>query len=120
MSKVYNRPKHKQAPLDFWDGIDNLIEGIKKDYARWTDWAEGIERFNKNLNIKSGRKYTKIITNGSVWGFIANCDGTHKGIPHKKGDVFKAAGWRAPAKWARGSIFTDDKFYTWTGPNYLI
>ena len=46
-------------------------------------------------------------------------DGVHKGIPHKKGDVFKAAGWAAPAKWARGSIFSDDKFYSWTGPNYL-
>jgi len=55
----------------------------------------------------------------SVWGFIANSAGELKGIPHKKGDVFKAASWRAPAKWARGSIFSSNKFYSWTGPNYL-
>ena len=54
------------------------------------------------------------------WGFIAKTDGVHKGIPHKKGDVFKAAGWRAPAKWARGNIFDGGKFYRWTGPNYLV
>ena len=74
----------------------------------------------KGINIKIGRKYIKVIQGGSVWGFIAAGDGSLKGIPHKKGDVFKAAGWRAPAKWARGSIFGKDKFYSWTGPNYLI
>jgi hypothetical protein len=128
MSKVYD----KNSAIDFWDAIDNLIVGIKKDYAGWSsnpnDLDEPgksirqkmIDEFNTNVNMKIGRKYTKIITNGSVWGFIANCDGTHKGIPHRKGDVFKAAGWRAPAKWSRGSIFSNDKFYSWTGPNYLI
>ena len=48
-----------------------------------------IDEFNKGIDMKIGRKYTKITTNGSVWGFIANEDGVHKGIPHKKGDVFK-------------------------------
>ena len=79
-----------------------------------------IESFNKGLDIKLGRKYIKVMNGSSVWGFIANCDGSLKGVPHKKGDVFKAASWRAPAKWARGSIFNDTKFYRWTGPNYLI
>ena len=128
MSKVYDR----NSTIDFWDAIDNLIVGIKKDYAGWSsnpnDLDEPgksirqtmIDEFNDGIDMKIGRKYTKITTKGSVWGFIANCDGTHKGIPHKKGDVFKAAGWRAPAKWARGTIFSNDKFYTWTGPNYLI
>jgi hypothetical protein len=128
MSKVYDR----NSAIDFWDAIDNLIVGIKKDYANWgsdPNDLDGtgkeirvrmIDDFNKSINMKIGRKYTKIITNNSVWGFIANADGTHKGIPHKKGDVFKAAGWRAPAKWSRGSIFSNDKFYSWTGPNYLI
>ena len=79
-----------------------------------------IDEFNNGLYVKSGKKYDKVITKGSVWGFIAKEDGLLKGIPHKKGDVFKAAGWAAPAKWARGSIFSDKKFYSWTGPNYLI
>jgi len=125
--------KDKNSTIDYYDAIGNLMSGIKKDYANWggnsTDDVtperknirlKMIDEFNKGLDIKSGKKYDKVIQNGSVWGFIAKTDGVHKGIPHKKGDVFKAAGWRAPAKWARGSIFSGKKFYAWTGPNYLI
>ena len=118
--------------IDFVDAIGNLMKGIKEDYANWgsdiNDLDEPqksirlkmIDEFNRNLDVKSGRKFDKITSNGSVWGFVAKNDGVHKGIPHKMGDVFKAAGWAAPAKWARGSIFSDKKFYAWTGPNYLI
>ena len=118
--------------IDYVDALGNLMQGIKDDYAGWgsnpNDLSDSqkdirlkmIDDFNKNLDVKSGRKFDKITTNGSVWGFIAKDDGVHKGIPHKMGDVFKAAGWSAPAKWARGSIFSDKKFYSWTGPNYLI
>ena len=118
--------------IDYVDALGNLMQGIKDDYAGWgsnpNDLSDSqkdirlkmIDDFNKNLDVKSGRKFDKITSNGSVWGFVAKDDGVHKGIPHKMGDVFKAAGWRAPAKWARGSIFSDKKFYSWTGPNYLI
>ena len=118
--------------IDYVDAIGNLMKGIKEDYANWgsdiNDLDEPqksirlrmIDEFNRNLDVKSGRKFDKIVSNGSVWGFVAKTDGVHKGIPHKMGDVFKAAGWAAPAKWARGSIFSDKKFYAWTGPNYLI
>ena len=118
--------------IDYVDALGNLMQGIKDDYANWgndiNDLDEPqksirlkmIDQFNRNLNVKSGKKYDKVITGTSVWGFIAKDDGVHKGIPHKMGDVFKAAGWSAPAKWARGSIFSDKKFYSWTGPNYLI
>ena len=115
-----NKNYDSNSAIDFADAISNLISNIKKDYANWSTWQEGIDRFNSSFDVKTGKKYTKIISNGSVWGFIAKDDGVHKGIPHKMGDVFKAAGWSAPAKWARGSIFSDKKFYSWTGPNYLI
>ena len=118
--------------MSYKESIKKLLEGIKEDYAGWgsspNDLDESskkiklkmIDEFNNGLYVKSGKKYDKVITKGSVWGFIAKEDGLLKGIPHKKGDVFKAAGWAAPAKWARGSIFSDKKFYSWTGPNYLI
>ena len=106
--------------MEFNQAVDNLLEGIKTDYAKWSTWEEGITRFNGGIRTKVGRKYTKVLQGSSVWGFIANDDGVHKGIPHKKGDVFKAAGWAAPAKWARGSIFdTNTNWFRWTGPNYL-
>ncbi len=118
--------------IDYVDALGNLMKGIKEDYAGWgndiNDLDEPqksirlkmIDEFNRNLDVKSGRKFDKITSNGSVWGFIAKDDGVHKGIPHKMGDVFKAAGWRAPAKWARGSILSDPPFDAWTGPPYLI
>ena len=122
---------NKNSTIDFWDAVNNLMSGIKEDYYNWTNpnnvkgtikdiKLKSIQDFNESLDIKVGRKYTKVLQGSSVWGFIANDDGVHKGIPHKKGDVFKAAGWRAPAKWARGSIFdTNSNWYSWTGPNYL-
>jgi hypothetical protein len=118
--------------MSYKESIEKLLEGIKEDYAGWGSDIDSldepsksirlkmIDEFNNSINVKSGRKFDKIVSNGSVWGFVAKNDGFLKGIPHKKGDVFKAAGWRAPAKWARGSIFSGEKFYAWTGPNYLI
>ncbi len=124
----------KNSTIDYYDAIGNLMSGIKKDYANWGGNSRDditpqqkdirlkmIDEFNKGLDIKSGKKYDKVIQNGSVWGFIAKTDGVHKGIPNKKGDVFKAAGWRAPAKWARGNIYdSNQNWFRWTGPDYLI
>ena len=123
---------NKENKIKYVEALGNLMGGIKENYKNWgsdiNDLDEPqksirlkmIDEFNKNLDIRSGRKFDKITTNGSVWGFVAKDDGVHKGIPHKMGDVFKAAGWSAPAKWARGNIFDGGKFYRWTGPNYLI
>ena len=107
--------------------------GIKKSYAGWgsdiNDLDEPsksirlkmIDEFNRNLDIRSGRKFDKVVSNGSVWGFVAKTNGKLKGIPYFVGDVFKAAGWSAPAKWQRGSIFdTNNNWYSWTGPNYRV
>ena len=110
--------------MEYNKAVDNLLKGIGDCYANWSWGAPGpntdrVNEFRNGLKIKPGRKFDKVIEKNRVWGFIAKTDGVHKGIPHKKGDVFKAAGWRAPAKWARGSIFSSDKFYSWTGPNYL-
>ena len=112
---------NKDSAIDFWHGIDNLLIGIKKDYANWTTSKEGIDSFNKGLDIKMGRKFTKIMNGTSVWGFVANGDGVLKGVPYFVGDVFKAASWRAPAKLVRGTIFSSDtNWFRWTGPNYMI
>ena len=121
-----------KSRIDYVEALGNLMQGIKESYAGWGSDIDSldepqksirlkmIDEFNGSLDVRSCRKFDKIVSNGSVWGFVAKDDGVHKGIPHKMGDVFKAAGWRAPAKWARGSIFSSDKFYSWTGPNYLI
>ena len=113
--------------------VSTLLENIKVDYANWGSdidkldepqksiRLEMIDRFNSTLSVRSGRKFDKVVSNGSVWGFIAKTNGVLKGIPYFVGDVFKAAGWRAPAKHVRGSIFSNEtNWFSWTGPNYIV
>jgi len=45
----------------------------------------------------------------SVYGFICLQDNFTKALGHvKAGDIHKAAGWKAPAKHARGNVYSDD------------
>ena len=105
-------------------GIENLLEGIADRYADWNGamaTPDRVNQFRNALKINPGRKFDKVIEKNRVWGFIAKTDGVHKGVPYNVGDVFKAAGWSAPAKWQRGSIFdTNNNWYYWTGPNYRV
>ena len=105
--------------------VDNLLKGIGDSYANW-GWGkpgpntDRVNHFRDGLKIKPGGKFDKVIENNRVWGFVAKTDGVLKGVTYNVGDVFKAAGWSAPAKWQRGSIFdTNNNWYSWTGPNYL-
>ena len=124
---------NKENNIKYDSSVNKLLENIKVNYAGWGSDIDSldepsksirlkmIDEFNNSINVRSGRKFDKIVSNGSVWGFVAKTDGVLKGIPYFVGDVFKAAGWRAPAKHVRGSIFSSEtNWYSWTGPNYLI
>ena len=106
--------------------VDNLLKGIGDNYANWSSTGilsntDRVNEFRNRLKINPGRKFDKVIEKGRVWGFIAKTDGVLKGVPYNVGDVFKAAGWSAPAKWQRGSIFDmNTNWFTWTGPNYRV
>ena len=102
--------------------LETLVEAIKTDYIHFATrggkkplegyFADQVAKFDDLITIKEGNKYTKIIKDGSVWGFIDATQVT-------TGDILTAAGWNAPARnAARGNIFED---YTiqWTGPLYL-
>jgi len=105
--------------LSFDDAMDNLLVKIQEDYNKWGS-RSGINK-KMDLSLKPGRKFIKVVHNNSVWGFVAKVDGVHKGLPMLKGDILKAATWRAPAKHSRRSIFDSEmhKSFSWTGPNYL-
>ena len=102
--------------LSFDDAMDNLLVKIQEAYDGW-----GRNNKKLDLSLKPGRKFIKVVEGNRVWGFVAKVDGTHKGLPMLKGDILKAATWRAPAKHSRGSIFDSEmhKSFSWTGPNYL-
>jgi hypothetical protein len=104
--------------------ISTLIEAIKTDYLRWSSNSElteyrkqMIEEFNNSIRIEDGRKYIKIISGTSVWGFLVK--GTND-KQFKQGDILKPASWATPARnKARGNIIEGGYSIQWTGPNYL-
>ena len=102
--------------LSFDEAMDSLLLNIQVAYDNWSNNGKTLD-----LSLKPGRKFIKVVEGTRVWGFVAKVDGTHKGVPMLKGDILKAATWRAPAKHSRGSIFDKEmhKSFSWTGPNYL-
>ena len=123
---------NKENKIKYDSSVNKLLENIKVNYAGWGSDIESldepsksirlkmIDEFNNSIEVRSGRKFDKVVSNGSVWGFVAKTNGVLKGIPYFVGDVFKAAGWRAPAKHVRGSIFSSEtNWFSWTGPRYL-
>ena len=108
--------------------IEALIEAINADYYDWQNCrmapenrteiqAKMYDEFVQALRIEEGRKYIKIIKQGSVWGFIQKEDDA-KGF--RKGDILLAAGYNAPARnKARGNILDGGYKIRWTGPYYL-
>tara|TARA_Y100000768_G_scaffold383328_1_gene365267 strand:- start:1163 stop:1477 length:315 start_codon:yes stop_codon:yes gene_type:complete len=71
------------------------------------------------LSVSKGKKYMKIIDEGSVWGFVSMWEGVYKGSLVCKGDLLKAASWNSPAKHSRGNIFDGSDSWNFFGPNYL-
>lgn len=106
--------------------IEALIEAINADYYEWqcaggkprTEiQARMYDEFVRGIRIEEGRKYIKIVKQGSVWGFIQKEDDA-KGF--RKGDILKAAGFNAPARnKPRGNILDGGYQIRWTGPYYL-
>ena len=71
------------------------------------------------LKVEKGRKYIKLISETSVWGFVSMVDGFNKGVAIKKGDLLMPAGYNSPAKHSRGNIFDGTDSWSYFGPNYL-
>ena len=101
-------------------GLDNLLDVIRADYARFSkNHPNMIQRFNDGLRVENGKKYLKVITGNSVWGFIVTTTDDSK---FAFGDILKAESWAKPARnQARGNVVTGDlSWVRWTGPAYLI
>lgn len=88
------------ALQDVLDGLNAKIEADgKANYpVLWKD-----HRYQTLIVEHVGQKYIKIITVGG--------NGTSRSVYcflDYAGRIYKAASWKAPAKWARGSIFDPD------------
>jgi hypothetical protein len=114
--------------------VDSLITDIKENYKVWhksvnhynhklddnglSDYdKERIAKFNDEIRVEIGSKYTKIFTGSSIWGFIVNENNTVKCIKSgnyfTRGDLLKPASYKAPARnFARGNIRLGKKVTT--------
>jgi hypothetical protein len=103
--------------------IQKYLAHVKADYAGWGERCEirnrMIEEFDAGCVYEIHRKFIKVITgkvggNASVHSFIMLVDDGQ----FKRGDILKAASWKAPAKnFARGNVLTGkfERRVTWTG-----
>ncbi len=108
------------------NAVDALVEAIKADYLTYTLRGKDelteineqmVAEFNAGFEVLPGRKYIKIVSNRSVWGFIVATD-TDKKFP--KGTILMAAGYNAPARnHSRGNVLDGGYTIQWTGPLYM-
>jgi len=123
----------KTPELSLEQALARYLEAIKADYRKWSNTenmndydrvnsvrGKMTKEFEEGLTIEEGQVYLKVITtrsgsSRSVHSFIVKEDGPK----FKRGDILKAASWKAPAKnQARGNIFGEYRV-RWTGAEYL-
>ena len=119
-----NEVKLNELPYDaeFLNALGELENRIIESYMAFSKrsapneiYVKRHEEFVRGLGYIPGRKYLKVVTEHSLWGFI-----NIKNTNFKEGDILKGAGYNAPAlNKARGNIFNDNYEISWTGPKYL-
>ena len=118
--------KVEQSAKTLDEGIKNLMAGAKQDYVRMSTSGgrkeltgyskEPAELWDSKTKVMPGKKYIKIVQDTGVFCFIAKEDFKH----FKKGDIFKAAAYNAPAlNSPRGNVLMGHYHIQWTGPLYL-
>ena len=110
----------KKQTTDLEQGIQNLIDTMVEDYARWAkslDWEDSTTlKFAEKIRTTEGNKYIKIISDNSSTAFIVKKDDKR----FRKGDILYSASWNAPARnAARGNVLEGNFPINWTGPLYL-
>lgn len=104
--------------LTLKEAIETLKDKIADDYTLGGFKYKTRDQFRGELKVKEGSSYIKIVNDNGVWGFIVK---TENDRLFAKGDILKAAGWKAPARnKPRGNILKGDfSWVRWTGPAYL-
>ena len=110
-----------QKAIDYLDAnpiVKNFLDKVNAERKEYYEKADMPNQY-KELIIEIGNKFIRLWCGTSCWGFISRVDGDLKGAPIKKGDLLKAATWKAPAKHARGNIIDGSARFGVYGPEYL-
>jgi hypothetical protein len=98
--------------------VAKFIEKLNTERKEYYEKASMPNQY-KEVVVEIGNKFIRIWEGTGCWGFISRVDGDLKGSPIKKGDLLKAATWKAPAKHSRGNIIDGTAKYGVHGPSYL-
>ena len=110
-----------QKAIDYLEAnpiVKNFVKEVNETRKEYYEKADMPNQY-KEVIIEVGNKFIRIWHGSSCWGFISRVDDILKGAPIKKGDLLKAATWKAPAKHARGNIIDGTARYGVYGPEYL-
>ena len=118
--------KVEQKADNLKDGITNMMLGAKDDYIRMSTMGgkreltgyskDQVDKWDNLWKVETGKKYIRVVRENGVFCFIVREDSGK----FKKGDILKAAGYRAPARnSARGNVLEGNYAIQWTGPLYL-
>ena len=118
--------KVEQKADKIGSGIQNMIQGAKKDYINMstsygrkelTGYSkEKVDNWDNKTKVSEGKKYIKIVQDTGVFAFVMKEDSGHL----KKGDILKAAGYNKPTlNSARGNVLNGNYHIQWTGPLYM-
>ena len=113
--------KTEQKALDYLKSnpiVAKFIDKVNKERKEFYERASMPNQYSE-LIVEIGTKFIRLWQGSSCWGFISRIDGDLKGSPIKKGDLLKAATWKAPAKHARGNIIDGTAKYGVYGPEYM-
>ena len=99
------------------DQIQNFVTEVNEKRLKYHKEQFPSLEFDP-IEFKVSRKYVKLVTGNTVWGFIAKENGELKGEPIREGDLLKPANWRTPAKHSRGNILDGTAKYGHYGPDY--
>ena len=78
---------------------------LKKNYESWGDSSPYGNSMKGYFDVETGRKYYKIVHVQTTTNDVHTS--VHCFVDKKTGDVYKAAGWAAPAKGVRFNILRD-------------
>ena len=113
--------KTEQKALDYLKNnpiVAKFIDKVNRERKEYYEKANMPNQYSE-LIVEIGTKFIRLWQGSSCWGFISRVDGDLKGAPIKKGDLLKAATWKAPAKHARGNIIDGTAQYGEYGPSYI-
>jgi hypothetical protein len=106
------------SPEGFQEALHHFLVGVEAIWKKYMTEGKVPESQDRKFVVEEGQRYVKVI---SVYKDNPNMRNIYCFVDKSNGDVLKAAGFKVPAKGARGNVFDEHhglKRCNWHGPEY--